>query len=197
MTDPDHDAIREALRRADPARSLAPLARDRLERLTEDAMTEQPTPQPTRSRRLAVGIASGLAALGATAIAAIVAVPLLTGPGDPTVLAQPEGGGGATSMCMRIEAEQIAQADVAFRGEVTAVEGDTVTLRVLESFAGDVNATVQIPQGDVMDGDFSGVEFAVGESYLVAAYDGVLGLCGASGPESPELAALYAEAFDR
>lgn len=195
MNDSDHDAIRDALRRADPARSLAPLARDRLERLTEDSMTETPTPTPARSRRLLVGLASGAAALGAAAIAAVVAVPLLTGPGEPTVLAQPEGGGGASSMCMRIEAEQIAQAEVAFRGEVTAVEGDLVTLRVIDDFTDSVNPTVQVPQGDPMDADFSGVEFAVGSTYLVAATDGVIGLCGASGVDSPELAALYAEAF--
>ncbi len=159
-------------------------------------MTDHPTPAPTRSRRLVVGIASGLAAFGAAAIAAVVAVPLLTGGGEPTVLAMPEGGD-ATSMCMRIEPEQIAQAEVAFRAEATAVDGDTVTLRVTEVFTGDVASTVQIPQGDRMDGDFSGVEFAAGESYLIAATDGVVGLCGASGVESPELSALYAEAFDR
>ncbi|MEN9621399.1 MAG: hypothetical protein RL499_1592, partial [Actinomycetota bacterium] len=52
-----------------------------------------------------------------------------------------------------------------------------------------------VPQVDAADGDFSGVPFEVGESYLVAATDGTIAGCGLSGTDSADLRAVYDAAF--
>ncbi len=40
-----------------------------------------------------------------------------------------------------------------------------------------------------------GVEFVPGQQYLITAYDGVVNYCGHSGPATPELQALFDQAF--
>ena len=40
-----------------------------------------------------------------------------------------------------------------------------------------------------------GVEFVAGDDYLVTATDGVVNVCGFSGPATPELEASFEEAF--
>jgi len=66
---------------------------------------------------------------------------------------------------------------------------------VTERFAGEVADRVEVTQVDAIDSDFSSVPFELGGSYLVAAGHGTVRGCGLSGPDSPELRAIYDAAF--
>jgi hypothetical protein len=194
----DDRQLREQLRGADPAQNLAPLPSTWLDHRMEQIMTEQttsPAPAvPARSARRTwipvVGVAAALA------IAAAVAVPLALS-GTPTVeqLAQPTGDGLASGSCMIVSPEGLLMNEQAFAARVLTVEGDVVTLEVTERFTGEVADRVEVPQVDAADGDFSGVPFEVGESYLVAATDGTIAGCGLSGTDSADLRAVYDAAF--
>lgn len=193
----DDRQLREQLRGADPAHTLAPLSPTWLDHRMEQIMTEQTTTAPAVPARSArrtwipvVGVAAALA------ITAAVALPLALG-GSPTVeqLAQPTGGDLASGSCMVVSAEGLLMNEQAFAARVLTVEGDVVTLEVTERFAGEVADRVEVPQVDAADGDFSGVPFEVGESYLVAATDGQIAGCGLSGTDSADLRAVYDAAF--
>jgi hypothetical protein len=193
----DDRQLREQLRGADPAQNLAPLPSTWLDHRMEQIMTEQTTAAPAvpaRSTRRTwipvVGVAAALA------IAAAVALPLALG-GSPTVeqLAQPAGGDPASGSCMIVSPEGLLMNEQAFAARVLTVEGDVVTLEVTERFTGEVADRVEVPQVDAADGDFSGVPFEVGESYLVAATDGTIAGCGLSGTDSADLRAVYDAAF--
>jgi hypothetical protein len=193
MTEPDD--VRRLISRADPARSLAPLRADKITRLTEDAMTTtdpRTTGAAPRSRRgLLIG---GLAAAAAVAAIAIAA-PFLTAPAaPPTVLAlQPTD---PMAMCAVITAEAIDDfAETAFRADVTDISEGTVTLRVTERFRGEVSDTVEIVQGTDTALDGGPIVFTDDAAYLISTADGEVLTCGLSDVASPELEALYAEAF--
>jgi hypothetical protein len=89
----------------------------------------------------------------------------------------------------------LAQYPQAFQGTVTSIEGDTVTLDTTEVLNGEVGETVQVsaPQG-AFDAMIGQVNFEVGESYLVAAYDGQLSMCY-SGPATGSLRSPFEKAF--
>ncbi|MFN4002408.1 hypothetical protein [Microcella sp.] len=193
----DDRSLREQLRGADPARDLAPLPPTWLDHRMEQIMTDTTTPAvPARSaRRTWIPIAGVAAAL---AIGAAIAVPLAIG-GTPTVepLALPEGGGLASGSCLTVDAAGLLAQEQAFAARVLTVEGDIVTFEVTERFAGDVADRITVPQVDELttSTDFSLEPFAAGDSYLVTATDGTISACGLSGPDTPELRALFVEAF--
>lgn len=196
MQDDDH-RLREQLRRADPARDLAPIPPMWLDHRMEQIMTD-PTAtvstvaEPTRRTRR-VWMAAAAAAL---ALCAAVALPIALG-GTPTteVLAYPSDGGITTGSCLPVTPEGLLSQEKAFAARVIAVEGDSVTLEVTERFAGEVADRVEVKQLDTIDSDFSSVSFELGESYLVAAGDGTIRGCGLSGTDSSELRAIYDAAF--
>jgi hypothetical protein len=193
MTDPDAHELRRLIRAADPASSLAPLRDDQLARLVEDAMTQNPARTTARRR---APLFAGLGALAGGLAAAAVALTLALGPGSaPTRLDQPPAGSGLSAMCAVVTAEAIADSDTAFRAEVTGIDGDVVTLSVLDVLHGDVGDTVTAPQGGGTAIDGEPLQFAEGATYLLATRDGVISTCGLSGEDSPELEALYTEAF--
>lgn len=197
MTDPDAHELRRLIRAADPASSLAPLRDDQLARLAEDAMTQKPatTPARTTARRRAP-LFAGLGALAGGLAAAAVALTLALGPGSaPTRLDQPSAGSGLSAMCAVVTAEAIADSDTAFRAEATGIDGDVVTLSVLDVLHGEVGDTVTAPQGGGTATDGEPLRFDEGSTYLLATRDGVISTCGLSGEDSPELEALYTEAF--
>jgi hypothetical protein len=199
----DDRLLRERLRGADPARDLAPLPPmwldHRMEQIMSDTPstptreTEAPSAPPSTARRPWIAIAAAAAGVAA---AAAIAVPLALG-GSPTVepLALPEGGGLASGSCLAVTADALLDQEQAFAARVLTVEGDTVTLEVTERFAGDIADRITVPQVDELTSDFSLQPFAVGDAYLVVASDGSVAGCGLSGADTPELRALYAEAF--
>ena len=200
----DHDPV-ELLRRSNPVQAerlpSANLARIRA-RVQENLMTEtqsgrggMPTVRPVR---LAIGVAGVLAA----AVLAVAAF----GPRAPLAPPQPSGGdggvggggGGGTAMCIRYDLEILAQAEYAFDGTVTAIDGDKVTFAVGQWFRGSGDPTVTLTEVGLGSGAvFSEplVGFEVGGRYLVSGSDGIVTGCGFSMPYDDANAAEWAATF--
>lgn len=205
MSDDDRE-LHQQLGAADPARALAPLPSTWLDHRMEQLMTDQSTADsttatapeaatPARPRIPRWMPVAGAAA--AVAIAAAIIAPLALGGAEPTVeqLAAPEGGGLASGSCLALDPATIAAQDQAFAATVLEVDGGTVVLEVTETFAGEVADRVEVPQVDATSSDYSGVPFAVGSEFLVGALDGTITGCGVTGEASPELRAVYDDAF--
>ena len=105
--------------------------------------------------------------------------------GDPTIMAS----------CMEVTPETLADMQVAFKGTVDAVDGEVVTLTIDQIYTGtDAQvATLVAPAG--MEALIGSVAFEVGQQYFVTAFDGVVNYCGFSGPVTPELQAIFDQAF--
>jgi hypothetical protein len=105
--------------------------------------------------------------------------------------------GSVAAKCAMPSAETLATFDTAFAGTVTALDGGTATLSVDRWYAGGDRAstvTVEAPSKDLQD-LLMAVDFEEGTSYLVSATDTRVTLCGFTAEQSPELEALYDEAF--
>ena len=104
--------------------------------------------------------------------------------------------GSAPAKCAMPSAETLATFDTAFAGTVTSLDGGTATLSVDQWYAGDEadTVTVESPSKDLQD-LLMAVDFQAGTSYLVSATDTRVTLCGFTAEQSPELQALYDEAF--
>lgn len=102
----------------------------------------------------------------------------------------------AAGKCAVPSAETLSTFDTAFAGTVTSLEDGTATLAVDEWYAGGdaATATVATPEQDLA-ALLMAVDFEKGKSYLVSATDGRVTLCGFTGETTPELQALYDEAF--
>ncbi len=98
--------------------------------------------------------------------------------------------------CAVPSAETLSTFDTAFAGTVTLLEDGTATLAVDQWYAGGDADTVTVtsPSQDLA-ALLMAVEFEKGKSYLVSATDGRVTLCGFTGETTPELQALYDEAF--
>ena len=197
----DDRALRDRLRAADPARALPPASPTWLDHRMEQIMTDQsPTTTTDTSEEARPAFTRWMPVVGVAAslvIAALIVVPLALGGPEPTVeaLQPPTGGGLASGSCLALEPSTIAAQEKAFAATVLEIQGQTVVLEVTERFAGDVADRVEVTQVDAATSDFSGVPFAVGESYLVAALDGTITGCGVTGADSAELRAVYDAAF--
>jgi len=189
VNDSPEDELMARLRAADPLPDLPPLTPERLDQLLEDTVTS--TAAPTRRPRallLAAAAAAGVVVVGGGAL-------YLTGQdGGTTTLALAPGGGPA-AICAALTPDGLAGNDVAFAGRVTSIAGGVVTLQTTQRFAGDVGDVVEVNQGEggVVDG--APIVFEEGQSYLLTADGGTIGSCSGSGPDTPELRALFDEAF--
>jgi hypothetical protein len=98
--------------------------------------------------------------------------------------------------CAMPSAETLATFDTAFSGTVTALDDGTATLSVDHWYAGPEaeTVTVETPSKDLQD-LLMAVEFEEGKNYLVSATDTRVTLCGFTAEQTPELEALYDEAF--
>ena len=104
--------------------------------------------------------------------------------------------GSVAAKCAVPSAETLSTFDTAFSGTVTSIEGGTATLDVDQWYTGGdaSTVTVEAPSKDLQD-LLMAVDFEEGKSYLVSATDTRVTLCGFTAEETPELEALYAEAF--
>ncbi len=104
--------------------------------------------------------------------------------------------GSNAGKCAVPSAESLATFDTAFAGTVTSIDGGTATLSVDEWYAGAGadTVTVDTPSQDLQD-LLMAVDFEEGQTYLVSAQDDRVTLCGFSAEKTPELEALYAQAF--
>ena len=105
--------------------------------------------------------------------------------------------GTVTAKCAMPSAERLATFDTAFAGTVTSLDAGAATLEVDEWYHGDQQpdtVTVQAPSKDLQD-LLMAVDFEEGRTYLVSATDTRVTLCGFTAEKTPELEALYDEAF--
>jgi hypothetical protein len=116
-------------------------------------------------------------------------------PDTPTVLELQTGTEDLLASCAVIDASIVAQAPVAFKGTVTSADGDVVQLTVDEAYAGVTEQAVTLTAPEGMEALIGGVAWEVGQTYLVTAYDGVVSYCGQTGPATPELQAIFDQAF--
>lgn len=149
---------------------------------------------------VAVGIVAATRGDGDSDVAAppvstLAATPSTPAPGKLKVIELSAPTENTMAMCMQITPELIADMQVAFKGTVDTVDGEVVTLRIDQSYVGtDAQmATLVAPPG--MQALIGGVDFVVGQQYLITATDGIVNYCGASGPATPELQALFDAAF--
>ncbi len=194
------DELRGRLRAADPAARLTPLSASQVTTLVETAGT-LPARRP-------VAWLVGAAAAVVVLITGIGFALLGSGGDSGDELQAGRGAEGSTAQttvpsvaltvaaqlgkCMMPNAEFLSGVDVAFQGTVSAVDGDLVTLTPTTTYAGAEAQTVTVSASTNPESPLS---FTVGGSYLVAATDGKVVGCGFSGPVTPELQAVYDEAF--
>lgn len=197
----------------------SPEARSLLEAImntpvTEDRPAAQPAPdehatttQPSNPRRWYVMVGAAAAAVAVLAVGAMamtggsddpeVADPVATQPEKLTVLELSSGNDDIMASCMVVDASIIAQNQVAFKGTVTMAEGGVVQLTVDDAYAGVTEQAVTLSSPEGLEALIGGVAWEVGASYLVSAWDGTVNYCGQTGPATPELQAIYDEAFGR
>jgi hypothetical protein len=195
----------------------SPAARSLLEDIMNTPLTlaEPDTQQPARGQRpwwATVGVAAAVVAAVAVGVAVfnggdddtreiagtttVVGAPATTAaPGKVTVLDLSTGVEDLLASCAVLDPTIVGQAPVAFKGTVTLAEGGVVQLMVDQSYRGvDAQAvTLSAPEGQ--EALIGGVAWVVGEQYLVTAYDGVVSYCGQTGPATPELQAIFDQAF--
>lgn len=185
----------DELRRADPAHS-SPAPSESKARVW--ARIQEATMDDNRSaprRRLAW--AGGLAAAG---VAAVAALALLLNPGSPTPEPSDDPGTGIGSCVETYGPEALANREFAFDGTVERIEGDSVTFRIIEEFAGDGAAggivTLSAPgMSGTSITTAGGPTLSVGERYLVAGDDQFVWACGFTQPYDDAVAAEWAEAM--
>jgi hypothetical protein len=114
--------------------------------------------------------------------------------GDETLALTADGS--TTAKCAMPSAQILATFDTAFEGTVTSIEDGTVTLEVDRWYAGDEASTVTVEApSKALEDLLMAVDFREGRTYLVSADDDRVTLCGFTAETSPELEALYAEAY--
>jgi hypothetical protein len=219
----DDDRLRALLRSGDPADALPPADPAALKGLLEDVMSADleirpagPEAEPRRRTRatwlVAAAAVAVIAAGGAFAVVGLTgddagapqadqpsASSPASGLGTPVAGKTTELTAGTAARCVgEPTAALLSQYDQAFQGTVTAIDGDTVTLQTADVFNGEVGETVHVsaPRAG-FDQLLNQVQFKVGGTYLVSAYQGSVSLCGFSGPATGDLHSLYEKAFVR
>jgi hypothetical protein len=198
-----NDELRDQIRDLDPMHTgvptdpvTAPAARQRLETIMsiDQRQTGQARKRPTS---FAIAVAA------ATAVVALIGVVALTGGDDssPDLVAGPPlelslgDAGSAMASCMPVSVEFLADMSPAFAATATAVEGETVTLTVDRWYAGGDAAQVVLDAPAGLTALIGGIDFQVGGHYLITAANGTVNYCGYSGEATPELTALFEQAF--
>jgi hypothetical protein len=212
MTGMSDDQLRSRLSRLDPVPAGSPVdavPSPRASELMEHAMqntdlypdassVDELGARRRRRRPLLLGAAA------AAVLVALVGGGLLLGNGDtpvrdeaPTTLALELPGSDVAASCIRFDVQILAEGEVALAGTATAVEAERVTLDVDRWYRGGDDAdtvTIAVP-GQDSSAALDGVDFRVGERYLVTATEGVVRGCGYSGAATPELERAFQEAF--
>lgn len=200
------EALRHRLRAVDPAAemSIDPPDGPRAAALMEHIMNTpiipeslvEPTP-PSRGRRNWLwGTLLGLGAVAGVTVGMLVSNSKDHDSAPAAVTAEYQLSGGVSmGMCININ-EYVPEPTLeGFRGVVTAIEGDTVTLKVSQWYRGGPADEVVLHVSDVPYPALDGIEFVLDGDYLVAVGDGSVRTCGISGLYSADLAALYAKWF--
>lgn len=221
MTTPDE--LRDRIARLDALAGGAtiqsvtsPSAQALLEDIMNTPLSSDTEPTTTRKNRpwwISTGVAAAIIAVVAIGVAALnrnedeptIAEPSVTEPDSSSETSEPAGklkvlelsaaSEDVMASCLRLDPAMVAMSPVAFRGTAESVAGEIVTLTIDHWYVGgDAQvATLVAPTG--MQALIGGIAFEPGKSYIVAAHDGVVSYCGLTGEATPELEAIYAEAF--
>jgi hypothetical protein len=189
---------------------------DAIDEFGERAGVDAPVPIHRRPRRGLIAVLA-VAAVAALAVGGAAIGGAFDGADDDPSLAVPDDPTGVTDalvpeklkvlelstgdidpsmmMCIALDATVVAQSPVAFKATVDTVEADIVTMTVDEWYQGGDAQVVSLTAPDGMQALLGGIEFVPGQQYLVSAVDGVVSYCGLTGPATPELQALYDQAF--
>lgn len=196
-----NDELRSQLKRLDPMRPdvpteslTTPSSRARLEHIMSTPTIERPD-QPTRRTRTPWYAAVAAVAVIAVAIGGVVSLSNDGSPAASEPLTLTAGGGDAMASCIALSADILADMEVAFEGTVTDVAGPTVTLSIDRWFVGGDAEEVIVTAPAGLEALIGGITFEQGGSYLVSATSGVVNYCGYSGPSTPELTAVFEQAF--
>lgn len=209
-SDPRDADLHARLRAADPAADLPAAEPSEVDHLLTRVVHSDLRETGTRRRNALTWLVAAAAvvviAVGVTwwirdddAEPGVVAKPLSSGSAQPAAEVTELTAGSAAARCMMPTAELLAAKPVAFEGTVLGIADGVVTIRTATVYAGDVGDRVTVrgtiaPDTGTIEGD---PEFVAGQDYLVAADAGQVVGCGLSGPVTPELTRLYAEAFPR
>ncbi|GAB7002898.1 hypothetical protein JCM18899A_03690 [Nocardioides sp. AN3] len=214
--DPTDAELLARLRAADPASELPPADPAEVDRVLQRVIDVDLRETGTRKRNRLTWLVAAAAAIVIAAGGSALWLSqsdrprsggvLVTGP-SPTSATHGPGAvseltvSPAAGRCVVPTSEALAATPIAFKGTVLGVADGIATIRPTTVYAGQVADQVTV-SGAVAPETEGGREgdpaFVAGQDYLVAA-DGrsmVLG-CGMSGPASPELTRLYAQAFGR
>jgi hypothetical protein len=195
-TDPMHDGVStKPIDSAEAQSLLEAIVNIQLDE-PDTRATEPTTPPTSRSRWFAPALAVAAAAVIAVGGAAVGGVFDGGGDSEPSVLALSTGDVDPVMMsCLAPDASVLTPSPVAFRAVVDTVEGEQVTMSVDTWYKGGDADVVELTAPAGMEALIGGLDFVPGETYLVSANDGVVNYCGLTGPATPELQAMYDEAF--
>lgn len=192
----DDRELRSRIKRIDPVSSgieIKSVGEEPSQAILEKIM-DQPVNNNNRSMQMLIAAAAVVAlVVGGFAV--------FGGDSDPGVVAASEplqldlGESDAMASCIALSADILADVPVAFAGTATSVDGEKVTLDVDEWYVGGDAATVELSAPAGLVALIGGIDFQEGKQYLISAYDGTVSYCGMSGEATPELQALYDEAF--
>ena len=119
-----------------------------------------------------------------------------TEPGNSTVLNLSAGGlSNHAATCPSVNSTLIARDPIAFKGVVTVHREGFIELEVEQAYAGVSAKTVTLTATQSVDFWLGPVHWEVGSHYLVTAAAGVVNFCGETGKATPELQAVFDQAF--
>jgi hypothetical protein len=208
-SEPRHPDLLARLRAADPAADLPAAEPADVDHLLGRVVNSDLRETGTRRR-------NALTWLVAAAALVVIAVGVVWWVSDDqaktgvvakpatSTAAQPAGATELTAApvsgrCLLPTAQLLAAKPLAFAGRVLGIADGVVTIHPTTVYAGDPGEKVTVrgavaPDTGAIEGD---PEFEAGQDYLVAADGGQVVGCGLSGPATPQLTALYAQAFPR
>lgn len=200
----NEDPLRNRIAAINPAppdvaveQPTTPSSRDRLERImnTRSAKTIQPTKSDVEPEQPMLKRASWFAVAAATAVFAGAGVIYALGNETGAPLELSIAGNDAMASCLPLQADILADMSPAFAATTKSVEGETITLEVDRWYAGGDADTVVLHAESGMESLIAGFDFEEGQQYLITASEGNVNFCGYSGLATPELTAVFAEAF--
>lgn len=205
----NEDELRDRIGRLDPVPDdvaveplTTPSSRARMEQimntpLTPDAASNDKQRVPTSRTRWIVGAVAALAL-----VVAGLAITTLGDDDSDDVAAGPPlvltlGAEDLMASCAVLDPAILGATSPAFAGTATAIDGEIVTLTVDRWYAGgdEATTTVELTAQAGMEALIGGFALETGEQYLISATEGSVNFCGLSGPASPELQAVYDQAF--
>jgi hypothetical protein len=204
---PTDDELRARLRASDPMPDSVPTepasgraARELMEQTMQTDVSPRISGAGTADTPSSPWWRRPLPAVAAVAVFAVLgvgAVAVLTGnDSEPTIMAL--DGPGATdpmAMCLPVTAEFMADFPVAFAGTATSIDNGVATLEVTKWYRGGDADVVTISAPPAQPALIGGVDIEVGGEYLITADNNTVSSCYFSDVATPELEAIYDEAF--